>query len=316
MQRCLVTGASGFIGRHLCKHLQQQGLQVRAWLRQASEGSWQESIMGDLQAIGSDQTLNESCAGIDTLFHLGAIAHTRAVSDADYWAMNVGVTEALMQLAIRAGVSRVIYFSSVKAIDPDDAYGRSKQAAAQLVLDLGARYGLHVCVLEPSLVYGIPLKGHLLSLLRAIDQGWFLPIPETHNQRSMISVQDLVVVACLLAQDSRSNGKTYVVSDGVPYSNRQIVDAMRAALSLKPIGAAVPLSLLRAMARVGDCLGHISPFSIPFNTVLLEKLLGSAYYPAYELEKDFDWKPSVHLWQSLPSIVQHYQDTKKKSETL
>ncbi len=304
MKRCLVTGASGFIGKALCAHLKAKGFFVRACLRTPTIGPWDEVVIGNLRDTTTPAWQN-AMQSIDTVFHFAGIAHTKARTR-DFWAVNVEASEALMRLAINAGVRHFIYGSSIKAIGPDDDYGRSKQAAQNSLLALGKAYGVQVSILQPSLVYGVPLKGNLLRLLRAIDKGWFPPLPETHNQRSLVSLEDVVQVACLVAEDPRAQDliqnqtqdPIYVISDGIPYSTRQIYDAMREALGLKPCTWSIPLWLLRWIAK------------LPLGSSALKKLLGSSYYlsyPADRLQQTFGWQPSTTLFKVLPDIVAAYR---------
>jgi UDP-glucose 4-epimerase len=297
MKRCFVTGASGFIGKALCAQLQAQGVFVRACLRTPITGPWDEVVIGDLHDTTSP-AWQGAMQGCDTVFHFAGIAHTKARTR-DYWAINVEASKALMQLAIDAGVERFIYGSSIKAIAPNDDYGRSKQAAEKRLLALGKAHGVQVSILQPALVYGSPLKGNLLKLLRGIDKGWFPPLPETHNKRSLVSLEDVVTAACLVAEDPRTPDQVqnaiYVISDGIAYSTRQIYDAMREALGLSPCKWSIPLWLLRWIAK------------LPFSGKIFEKLLGSAYYTSDHLQQSLGWQPSTTLFNSLQAIVAAYK---------
>lgn len=297
MKRCLVTGASGFIGKALCAHLQAQGVFVRACLRTPITGPWNEIVIGDL-CDTTTPAWQQAMQGCDTVFHFAGIAHTKA-STRDYWAVNVEASEALMYLAITAGVVRFIYGSSIKAIEPDDDYGRSKQAAENSLIALGKAHGVQVSILQPALVYGTPLKGNLLKLLRGIDKGWFPPLPETHNKRSLVSLEDVVTAACLVAEDPRTSDQVqnaiYVISDGIAYSTRQIYDAMREALGLGPCKWSIPLWVLSFIAK------------LPFAGKIFEKLLGSACYTSDHLQQSLGWQPSTTLFNSLPAIVAAYK---------
>jgi UDP-glucose 4-epimerase len=296
------------VGQALCVHLKAQGFFVRAWLRTASVGPWDESVIGDLVCDHDQKEIfNTALHDIDTVFHLAGIAHTEHAAIEDYWLLNVNATQQLLDAAAQANISRFIYFSSVKAIHPDSAYGQSKQAAQNLVLAQGSKTNMHTCILQPALVYGPGLKGNLLNLLKAIDRHRFPPIPETHNQRSLVSLKDLVEVAVLVAADPRANAKTYVVTDGIAYSTRQIVDAFRGALGLTPLQWSLPLGVLRAVASIGDSVDLLKPGLWPMNTATLDKLLGSAFYSAADLSQTLGWQPSSDLWRELPAIVAAYR---------
>lgn len=106
-----------------------------------------------------------------------------------------GGTRALLNDAIRAGMRRFVFVSSVKVIGegsdcclddnspvaPTTAYGRAKHEAEELMLDAGARYGMHVVVLRLPLVYGPGNKGNLSRMIEVIARDRFPPLPEVHT---------------------------------------------------------------------------------------------------------------------------------------
>ena len=264
-KRYLITGASGFIGSHLCRHVREQGHRVRALLRHPAEGPWDEAVYGELTAPSLPEDL---FAGIEGIFHLAGRAHAQDSSrEAErlHRKINVEGTRALLAGARRAGVKRFVYFSSIKAagdpgercVDetwdaaPADPYGRSKREAEQRVLETGKESGMHVCNLRPVLVYGRGVQGNLKRMLQSIARGRFPPLPESGNRRSLVSVDDLVCAAWLAMNHPQANGKTYIVCDGHPLSTRQMYEAMCRALGRKVPGWWVPLWMLRAGARLG-----------------------------------------------------------------
>ena len=78
----------------------------------------------------------------------------------------------------------------------------------------------NVSILRPALVYGVKMKGNLAIMLNGIKSGWFPPLPETYNKRSMICINDLIDAILLIASDGRTNGRIYIATDGHQYSSR------------------------------------------------------------------------------------------------
>jgi len=217
--RILVTGAGGFIGSHLCPALAAAGHELRA-----------------------------SAEGCDAVVHLANIAHTSA-SPADLHRVNVEGTIAQAKAALAAGARRFVYLSSIKAVQPDDAYGRAKSIAEQALLQLE---GLEAVILRPPLVYGPRAKANFLALMRAIDRGWPLPLASIENRRSLIYVGNLVhaIIRCL---DGLAQGRTFAVSDGAPVSTPELCRAIGRALGrparLFPFPPAL-FGLVPGMARL------------------------------------------------------------------
>lgn len=291
MQKCLVTGASGFIGKVLCRALKNQNLFVRALFRKTVSGPWDEVIEYDFEHLKTQSLPNDLMQGIDTVFHLAGIAHSFASSE-KYNLVNIEATRALLSLGAKSNIKKFIFFSSTKAIHPEDDYGRSKNTAELLILDFGRKYNIHVTILRPSLVYGPGVKGNLAALIKAIKKGILPPLPENKNQRSMVSVDDLVSAALLVAEKAETNGKIYTVTDGIPYSTRELIDGIRKALHFPPIKRALPIWFIRFVL----C-------SILHKKALYEKLMGSFYFSNEFICNELKWMPKQTFFTVLPTLL-------------
>lgn len=303
----LVTGATGFIGRRL----RLPG--VRALVRRA-EGLPDE-VVSDLHDPAS---LAEACAGIECVFHCAGYAHAFASSDPDaHRRINFEGTRNLLRAAGEAGVRRFVFLSSVKAMaEPGDAcvdenwpgepitpYGRAKRAAEEAVLEAGAKYGMHVANLRLAMVYGRGGRGNLERMARGIRAGWFPPLPETGNRRSLVHVDDVVAVMRLVAQVPAANGRTYIVADPKAYSGREIYDAIRRALCKPPVRWRVPAALLRCGGRLGDGLGRLAGRTLPLNSEVSERLLGSACYSPARIERELGWRAGIGLDEGVREML-------------
>ena len=205
MENILVTGSSGFVGKSLLKVLSGN---VRVLSRQNQTNV--ETIICDFE---NQSIPKNSFVGIDTVYHLAGLAHDMRETDdlrGLYKKLNVDVTVRLAELAVENGVKRFVFVSSVKAGGisvnkepadetfqsiPDGIYGQTKRDAELKLLEIGRASDMKVSIIRPALVYGPDVKGHLHLMLSAIKSGWFPPLPETGNRRSMIHVDDLVPVS-------------------------------------------------------------------------------------------------------------------------
>lgn len=314
-KKVLVTGANGFIGQVLCRALINQGFDVRALTRIADVISGCECVHGDLT---SDNSLDLVCADIDTVFHLAGKAHSLSEHKQDeaiYWQVNTEGTHKLLLAAKNAGVKRFIYFSSIKAVDDQPnqlmnesvtlpastAYGRSKFAAEQLVLS--GHFVEHAVVLRPTMVYGETHKGNLPKMITAIQRGLFPPLPECHNRRSMVHVNDVVQAALLAAQCPQACGQIYIITDDQAYSTRQLYDLIRQTLAKPVIKWSISYSLLQALAKMGDGIGSLMKRRFLFDSDHLQKLTDSAHYSSVKISRELGYSPQYTLPASLPSIV-------------
>jgi UDP-glucose 4-epimerase len=308
----LITGATGFIGRHLAKLLLDSAKNCRLLTRHHQDID--NSCVADLaDPLG----VLTACSGIERVFHCAGYAHAfSSLSGNDnepHWLVNFEGTRNLAEAAGQAGVKRFVFLSSVKAMaepvdacadedfsgQPTTAYGLSKRAAEEAVLEAGARYGMHVVNLRLAMVYGSGGRGNLERMGRLVQKGWFPPLPETGNHRSLVHVDDVVAALCLVAEDDRASGRTYIVAGPQAPSGRQLYYTMRKVLGLPKCRWTVPESALRLAAHCGDGLEKIFKRRFPLDSEALDRLLGSAWYSSARIERELGWRANVTLEDGL-----------------
>ena len=171
--KAFVTGATGFLGSHVARVLADQGADLRLLVRKTSnlknlEGLKAETATGDLRDPASLEKAISSC---DTVFHVAADYRLWVRDPNEMYRSNVGGTRTLLEAAMRKGVQRVVYTSSVATIgfrtdgQPADEnspvslddmighYKRSKFMAEQLAMEAG-RSGMHVVTVNPTTPIG------------------------------------------------------------------------------------------------------------------------------------------------------------------
>ena len=283
MRIFLITGATGFIGQRVIKAI-NGNIKILSRKKQLNY----ETIVCNLQ---SEFLPKSALNGVDTVFHLAGISHdardANKIKDL-YYKVNVSATVQLANLAIESGVKRFVFVSSVKAGGhptfgvcasekdqgaPEGVYGKTKREAELKLLKIGKESNMHVSIIRPSLVYGPDVKGNLKSMLLGVKKGWFPPLPETGNRRSMIHVDDLVRAILLVAEDKRANGEIFIATDGTPYSSREIYNSMCGVAGKSIPKWSVPKFLF-------DMASLISP-RIKYK---LNKLLGGECYSSAKLE--------------------------------
>ena len=234
-----------------------------------------------------------------------------------HWQVNFAGTRNLVEAAGAAGVKRFVFLSSVKAMAepgeccadedfpgrPATAYGQAKRAAEEVVVDAGRRYGMHVVNLRLAMVYGSGGRGNLERMGRLVERGLFPPLPETGNRRSLVHVDDVVAVMRLVADDDRANGKAYVVASSEAPSGRELFDALRSTLGMRRCSWAVPGWMLRTVAIGADRLEAIVKRRMPFDSEVLDRLLGSAWYSPARIERDLGWRARVSLADGLAEML-------------
>ena len=309
INKALVTGGSGFVGSRLVVFLVKEEIPVRVFVRSPPLPGVLppdvEVVSGDLRDVDSLRKAVREC---DTVFHLAARVHTVTKKTGDdplYHQVNLVGTENILKASAEAGICRFIFFSSVKSMGeggglcldessepvPLTPYGKSKLAAEKLVHEFGRRFGMHTVCLRFPLIYGPGVKGNLQRMESRIESGFFPPLPEFGNKRSLFHCQDAARAALLVANKDEACGKTYIVTDGKVYSTRDLYIQMCRALG-KPVPKwVVPQFLLAGLARLGDMFRFVFRVRVGFDSEALEKLSSSAWYSSGKISRELGFYP-------------------------
>ena len=258
----LVTGADGFLGRHLVPYLRTQGYKVIAASRTGAgfEGSdIAEVRLPDLSLPFDWEPLLRQCGAV---VHLAGIAHTFA-DEALYDRVNHRATEALARAASRSG-THLIFVSSIAAQSgsfsdhelteedqprPTNAYGRSKLAAEQAVRAAGVSF----TILRPVVIYGEGEKGNFASVHRISRLPLPLPFGGLTAKRSVLSVDNFSSAVALALANAQTRGETFIVSDPTPLSVADVIARYRANLGRSPGLIPVPERWLELFLKA---IGH------------------------------------------------------------
>jgi UDP-glucose 4-epimerase len=254
-----LTGATGFIGRHLLAELPRRGYRVRVLLRRPSEvpQGAASAVIGD---IASPHNMAAALRDVDMVIHSAGLAHAMSGRpEDDYRAINTEATIRLAQAAERAGVRRFVFLSSIRAQSgpvsstiltesqeprPTDPYGRSKLEAEQGLSALG----LDWAALRPVLVYGPGVKGNMAALLELARSSWPLPLGGLKGRRSLLSLDNLAAAVDTVLKAPGPLRRPFIVADPEPVTVPEIITALRRGLGRPPGLIPLPLFLVGAVA--------------------------------------------------------------------
>jgi UDP-glucose 4-epimerase len=284
MNKVLLTGSTGFIGSKLVSAIESENITIRVISRVKHPKF--ETEIGDLNTCLFSKNLMKD---VDTVFHLAGITHDYVKQKDDFYKINVDATEKLANLAATSNVKRFIFVSSVKSggsaqkglylneedqRNPQGVYGKTKREAEIKLLNIGMKYDMHVSIIRPALVYGPNVKGNLELMMRGIKKGWFPPLPNVNNSRSMVHVDDVVRSLLFIANSEETNGEIYNVTDGLAHSSREIYEIMCYLLDKSVPKWHVPEIFFKFLA-------HLSP-GLKYR---IGKLLGDDLYSSKKIEE-------------------------------
>ncbi|MDQ7063013.1 MAG: NAD-dependent epimerase/dehydratase family protein [candidate division KSB1 bacterium] len=224
--KALVTGANGFTGSYLTKHLLNKGYDVRVLVRKNSnlstlEGLPVEYAYADLAA---DDPVEDAVAGVDVVFHIAALYRAENVPKRMFWAVNVEGTRKLLQAAKKAGVKRFVHCSTVGVqgeiknppakeedpYNPGDYYQESKMEGELLALNFFKKENLPGTVVRPVGIYG-PGDTRFLKLFKYIYNGKFRMIGSGKVLYHLTYVEDLVAGIALAGEKQEALGEIFTI---------------------------------------------------------------------------------------------------------
>lgn len=300
-----VTGASGFVGQRVVEELARRGHVAIGIVRGPSAPSApQARLVGDM---GAQTDWARALDGVEVVVHCAARAHVMHERATDplplYRAVNVEATRRLAEQAVRHGVRRIVYLSSVKAAGerstpgrplkvsdepvPEDAYGVSKREAEVALLEVGAATGLEIVIVRPSLVYGPGVKGNFLRLMGAIARGWPLPLGALDNRRSIVSLANLTDLVGVCVAAPAAAGRTFFVSDGEDLSTAALARRIGVALDRPAQLFPVPAAVLSRLAMIAG------------KSVEIERLVGTLQVDLTDARDSLAWSPPQTIDQCL-----------------
>lgn len=275
----LVTGAGGFIGRALCPALAARGHRVIAGLRRApvapaiAIAGIEPRVLGD---IGPDRDWRGELRGVDAVIHLAQRAHRRAAPAG--FAAEPAAAASLARGAAQAGVRRLIYLSSIKAMGdataggqrlrasdpacPADAYGRAKLATERALEGVAAETGLAVVIVRAPLVYGPAVGGNFRLLLRLAGSGLPLPFAACDNRRSLIFRDNLVDLMTIAVQHPGAAGQVLLAADGTDLSTAALVRLLAEGQGRPARLFAIPGSVVAALRFLPGLGRLVAPLSL------------------------------------------------------
>jgi nucleoside-diphosphate-sugar epimerase len=314
----LITGSNGFLGSRIVERSHGKDL---ALLDRGVESKHPNYPFFQSEINGLDD-YSQALAGCSAVVHCAARVHVMddKVEDplALYREVNTAGTLNLAQQAIKAGVKRFVFISSIKvngessqlskpftSSDPhesQDDYGLSKSEAELQLLEVAKGSGMDVVIIRPTLVYGPGVKANFASLMNLVAKG--IPLPFgciTNNKRSLVSVDNLVDLIVTCIDHPKASNQVFLVSDDHDVSTSEMVREMALALGKHTWQLPVPVWLYKLVGKL-------------FNkSDVVDRLTGSLQVDITHTKETLGWKPPQTLQAGFNQTANAFLQSKKNS---
>lgn len=306
--RCVVTGATGFLGSFLAKRLVADGHDVICPVRRDAEILGTKIIREDF----SGELFLGVEGDIDVFFNnIGQISDN--LSKKHLWEANVALQEKLVHAAKRLGAKRYIHVSSTSAggvdskpgmkNEDDDCgsglgYGDSKLEGEKLVLAKCKEMGMECVILRPTLIYGKMKAGVIDKILKVMKTPLRM-IGSGKQIWHIVHVED-VVDACILAATKLGvDGMVFNIAGPDPMPADEVVDIVCDFLKTRRKGLRLPTGAVYAAAAFCETFMKKKP---PVTKFTCKLLTGNHHYDISKAKKYLGFEPRKVFARELPSL--------------
>ncbi|TNC79779.1 MAG: NAD-dependent dehydratase [Oleiphilus sp.] len=325
-----VTGAGGFIGRHLVKSLLDKGHQVTALMLpgESIPGEWEQRakiVEGDIRTL--DQCSAE-IGSFDVLYHLAAVVSDWGAKK-DHVDVTVKGTEHAIDLALKSK-AHFIVTTSVCAyanalakgeLNETSAVGKAssyyemcKQEQEHITLEAVNQRGLEATIVRPGNVFGVGSQPWVNTVIEIMRAGNPIMMGKGDWDAGLVHVQNLVHLMLLIADSNYKQGDIFLGSDGFGITWKEYLGQL-SEVSGAPKPKSIPNIAGRILAPVLEGIGHIlNQKSRPLITRQAFRLMGGPnIFSTNKARECLSYEPIVSFEQAMNELAAHFEDTAIKN---
>ena len=318
----LVTGASGFTGSHLARHLVRSGRQVRALVRtpdRAAEltAAGIELAVGDIR---DPETRRRATAGVDVVYNIAALYRQAGLAKEAYRQVNAVAAGAIVEAAAASGVKRVVHCSTVGVhgdvehppanedapLKPGDVYQETKLEGERLARDAGRRTGIPVTIVRPTGIYG-PGDRRLLKLFGGVARGRFPMLGNGKIYYHLTYIDDLVEGFRLCGEHPGAADRTYILAGGEVTTLNELVALIASVAGTKPPRVHLPVWPVWIAGAACELLCAPLGIEPPLYRRRVDFYTKSRAFDIARARQEIGYNPSVALRDGISRTLEWYR---------
>lgn len=307
----LVTGAGGFVGRHLVEHLLDRNQNVIALdidldgIRHLHDCRRLRLVERDIRSHGSVAPLIRQ-AGL--IFHLAAAHRQVGVDDDYYHSINVDALKNLLQVAAKSNTRRFVHCSTAGVYGdlatmpadektlckPGIEYEKTKLEGEAAVRRVVSSQGLSAIIIRPAWVYG-PQCPRTLKLLRAVNKRRFFFVGDGQNLRHPVYITDMLAAFELAGAASIPSGETVIIAGPRAVTTRELVERIIEVSGIRYRPPTLPLAPVTIICRLMEKAFALTGRQPPFSTRSIKFFTDNSSFSISKARKLLGFNPAVSL---------------------
>jgi len=322
--KALITGATGFIGSALVRHLLQRGDKVRILARNTGTAAPLQQLGAEVRILdlGTATNLAGIADGVDAVFHLASVMRGSA---AEFERVDIRGTEQLLSEARRCGVGRFVYAGTLAGYPPlerraaavidesaplDDTgrlgnYALAKARCERMVLAASGT-APECVVVRLGLVCGAGTNVFPPHVCRVIGHNWVILFGDGGVPLPLVLIDNAVDALVLAATVPGVGGETFNVVDDDCLTQRQYLDWLRQCTGGVPHVLRVPLAAYYALGLVAELSAaarHVEPETTRYR---IRSRLARVQWDCSKAKRLLHWRPRLALREGLASSFRNY----------
>lgn len=320
----LVTGATGFTGGHLARHLAATGHNVRALVRDPGKphtlGQNITLVRGDLL---NRESLAAACEGVDVVYNIAALYRQAGLPKETYRDVNARAVGWLIDAAASAGAKRVVHCSTVGVhgdvqtppanedapLRPGDVYQWTKLEGESVAREAAARTGVELVIARPSGIYG-PGDTRLLKLFKGVARRRFLMLGKGDIFYHLTYIDDLCEGFRLCGEVPPAAGRTYILAGGEVTTLRELVGRIARIAGVEPPKRSLPVWPVWTAGAL--CEAVCAPLKIepPLYRRRVDFFTKSRAFDIGRARRELGYAPNVGLDEGITRTLDWYRQYK------